>query len=494
MVMVLMFNISLINVPAADQKAINIFIDGTYVPRTDVKPFIEDGRTLVPVRAVSETMGAEVLWDYVTQTVTMSKLTKKITYDGKEYLNCTANAKLVIGQNLITIGLTDANGEEVFSVVKEMDVAAKIVSGRTFIPARFVGYALGYDVSWEDKPNLASRVIYKFIGSQTIDFSLNSENPVYDPVKRIDYKYDKEKYPDTIVAYDIEYPCRKGYDDIIIVDATNGRFEGTKMINVFPYRWTANNIIIECDDEQYKISENKTFEENFETYCKFYTDKVGEKVVVNSDYANKLYYPEFSTFENVATFRKLPGTESFAYISDYIDHSKNYYVVSNAHPAVDSTKMYYIEERPYEGYYPGTKNYGAVHNELINKAYEKNSLMFLNAFLGETGQRIWSMMNDYYTMSGYCYVQPETEWTKKYLFVDEWEGISFGMPDPLDGIPSEVVEKYGFTVVDNKRINSASHLLTLKTDKQIIYIDYVPISLLLTHESGYFVLFETIEN
>ena len=187
--LVLMLNACIFNVFAAEyQKNINVFIGDVYVNGMDVRPFIEDNRTLVPVRAVAEKMGAEVLWDNDTQTVTMNKLNEKITYEGKEYLNCTTNAKLVIGQKSITIGLTDANGVQAFSVVKEMDVAAKIVSGRTFIPARFVGYALGYDVAWEDKAGMASKVIYKFIGKQTIDFDIGSENPVYDPVKRIDYE------------------------------------------------------------------------------------------------------------------------------------------------------------------------------------------------------------------------------------------------------------------------------------------------------------------
>lgn len=496
MIMVLMLNVSLINVFAAEQKPINITVNGTYVPRTDVAPFIEDGRTLVPVRAVAETMGAEVLWDNDTQTVTMSKLNNKITYEGKEYFNCKTNAKLVIGQKSITIGLIDENGVQVFSVVKEMDIAAKIVNNRTFIPARFVGYALGYDVFWEDKPGTVAMVIYKFIGKQIIDFDIGSEKPVIDdPVKRIDYEYDKEKYPDKIVVNNVEYPCRKGYDDIIIVDASHGRFEGTKMIDVFPYRWTANNIIIECDDEQYKIDENKSFEENFEAYSKFYTDKVGEKVVF--DYG--LYFPEFSTLDRVTNFGKRNNENELLddglWGYEYVDVSKTYYSIINAFPVVDITKMYFIDERPYEGYYPGSKQYGWKRNEISNKGHDKNTLLFLNSFLGETGQRIWTMMNDYYTLSGYSYVAPDTEWTKKYVFFDKNNNVSFGMPEPLDGIPTNIVEKYGLNVIDNRKVSDSQQLLTLKTDNQVIYIEYGCSNIHVEGAStGYNILFTTIEN
>ena len=37
----------------------------------DVAPFIQDSRTLVPVRAISEALGAEVGWDNDTRTVTI---------------------------------------------------------------------------------------------------------------------------------------------------------------------------------------------------------------------------------------------------------------------------------------------------------------------------------------------------------------------------------------------------------------------------------------
>ncbi|MBE7014066.1 MAG: copper amine oxidase N-terminal domain-containing protein [Ruminococcaceae bacterium] len=493
---VLMLIVCFFNVSAVEyQKNINVFVDDSYIGYTDVRPFVEENRTLVPVRAVAEKMGAKVLWDDSTQTVTINRLCDKITYQDKEYVNCIAGAVLVIGKKEITINLTDENGLQVFSAAREMDVSAKTVNGRMVIPARFVGYALGYDVTWEDKPDLASKVIYKFIGKQTIDFNLNSENPVYDPVKRIAYEYDKEKYPDTIVVNDVEYPCRKGYDDIIIVDASHGRFEGTKMIDVFPYRWTANNIIIECDDEEYKIDENKTIDENLEVYSRFYTDKVGEKVVF--DYG--LYFPEFSTLNRVTNFGKRNNENELLddglWGYEYVDVSKTYYSIINGFPVVDVTKMYFIDERPYEGYYPGSKQYGWKRNEISNKGHDKNTLLFLNSFLGETGQRIWTMMNDYYTLSGYSYVAPDTEWTKKYVFFDENNKVSFGMPEPLDGIPTNIVEKYGLNVIDNRKVSDSQQLLTLKTDNQVIYIEYGCSNIHVEGAStGYNILFTTIEN
>ena len=39
----------------------------------DVEPVIENGRTLVPLRAIFETFGAQVSWDAATSTVTAKK-------------------------------------------------------------------------------------------------------------------------------------------------------------------------------------------------------------------------------------------------------------------------------------------------------------------------------------------------------------------------------------------------------------------------------------
>jgi len=39
----------------------------------DVAPFIKDGRTFLPVRAIAESLGATVDWDADTQIVTLIK-------------------------------------------------------------------------------------------------------------------------------------------------------------------------------------------------------------------------------------------------------------------------------------------------------------------------------------------------------------------------------------------------------------------------------------
>lgn len=52
---------------ANEEKAVTVFVDGTMI-NFDVEPIIEDGRTLVPMRFIFEALGAEVTWDGETST------------------------------------------------------------------------------------------------------------------------------------------------------------------------------------------------------------------------------------------------------------------------------------------------------------------------------------------------------------------------------------------------------------------------------------------
>ena len=92
----------------------------------DVAPYIKAGRTYVPVRYLGEALGADVAWDEVTKTVTLTKGDKSVV--------------LEIGSTIAKV-----NGADV-----QMDVAPEIVNGRTMLPARWVAQGLGYMVGWNE--------------------------------------------------------------------------------------------------------------------------------------------------------------------------------------------------------------------------------------------------------------------------------------------------------------------------------------------------------
>lgn len=110
--------------------SIGTFIKGIevdYDKYDGVKPKIENGRTLVPVRAIAETYEADVVWDEVNQSIT---ITKDDTAIVMQIGNLSAKV----------------NDEEV-----TLEVAPKIIKDRTLVPIRFVLEALGLDVEWDQE-------------------------------------------------------------------------------------------------------------------------------------------------------------------------------------------------------------------------------------------------------------------------------------------------------------------------------------------------------
>jgi hypothetical protein len=94
----------------------------------DVPPYIDSGRTLVPVRAISEGLGADVQWDAATHVVT-------VNFQGLDGAHVVS---MTIGEMAYSI-----DGKSAW-----MEVAPVIVGGRTFVPLRAVSEALGAQVDW----------------------------------------------------------------------------------------------------------------------------------------------------------------------------------------------------------------------------------------------------------------------------------------------------------------------------------------------------------
>lgn len=107
---------------------IGVMVNGAYIKFTDAVPEVTGGRTMTPVRALIEALGG------------------KAGYDGKEIL-CELDGltlTFTVGSKDVAVKLADGQTGTI-----SMDCAPYIKGGRTYVPVRFIGEALGYEVGWD---------------------------------------------------------------------------------------------------------------------------------------------------------------------------------------------------------------------------------------------------------------------------------------------------------------------------------------------------------
>lgn len=93
---------------------------------------LKSNRVLIPLRAVSENLGAEVQWNQQQKTIAITK--------GDTEILLTLNSKKVL-----------VNQVEIL-----LDVPAEANYNSTYVPARFVSQTLGADVIWNQQASQAT--------------------------------------------------------------------------------------------------------------------------------------------------------------------------------------------------------------------------------------------------------------------------------------------------------------------------------------------------
>ena len=130
-----------------------VILDGRQLT-FEVPPIIENGRTLVPLRAIFEAMGASVNWDNSTRTVTSVKGTTTVV--------------LPIGSTRPTV-----DGQ-----VWPLEVPAKIKNDRTLAPLRFVGEAFGGKVDWNSSTRIITITTPTSSGSRASSLVIRGNNTI----------------------------------------------------------------------------------------------------------------------------------------------------------------------------------------------------------------------------------------------------------------------------------------------------------------------------
>lgn len=94
---------------------------------SSIVPIIKNGRTLLPIRFISENLGSTVSWDQSTSTATIQKDDKII--------------KLTLSKNIMLV-----NNQEI-----TIESSPEVVNGRVFIPLRSLAEVLNQKIYWHNK-------------------------------------------------------------------------------------------------------------------------------------------------------------------------------------------------------------------------------------------------------------------------------------------------------------------------------------------------------
>ncbi len=122
--------------PVPEISEVKVTIDGEELIFEDVRPFIENSRTLVPIRAVCEAAGLEVGWNDGLVTVT----------DGETMVSLQiGSAEMFINEESILL-----------------DTAPKIVNNRTLMPIRAVLEAFGHSLEWDGETSSVNVFLYSY--------------------------------------------------------------------------------------------------------------------------------------------------------------------------------------------------------------------------------------------------------------------------------------------------------------------------------------------
>lgn len=98
---------------------------------TDINPIVQGGRMLVPIRVISERLGANVTYDGISKSVRIEH-----------------NPHVI--QLQIGVQKTSVDGKDI-----TLDTAPIIYRNRTMVPLRFVSQALQYEVEWDQSSGVA---------------------------------------------------------------------------------------------------------------------------------------------------------------------------------------------------------------------------------------------------------------------------------------------------------------------------------------------------
>lgn len=112
---------------ASAAKPIGIVVNGNEI-HSDISPIVIKGHVLVPVRIVTEALGASVTWDAKLQTASIKKWNETV--------------RLRVGLKTAHVSLGNYDSDV------PIEPPAKLIDGSVYMPLRVLSQQFGYNVAW----------------------------------------------------------------------------------------------------------------------------------------------------------------------------------------------------------------------------------------------------------------------------------------------------------------------------------------------------------
>lgn len=317
-------------------RGIKIVVDGTTMNPVDTEgnstePFIIDGTTYLPVRAVAGALGLTVGWDNATSTVTLTSGgetnygsgTPAATNEKKTATIRYRDIKIVIDGQQITPKDSDGVVVEPF-----------IYDGSTYLPIRAVAGALGLDVGWDGETSTVSldsaenaedtagiaEPGWKMVSAHTDSWLGTSDTTyTYDAQGRLieesgtnsltgDYVY-KYQYDEngTLVyeSFDTDAKVMEGAEHYVYTYDSQGRLLTSRTESYY------NGMTFEeyTYDADGNISTYLTGDDQYQVFYKYTYDAEGKMLVEDLDNGRKVYNYEYNDAGQLVHEYEAPLTE-----------------------------------------------------------------------------------------------------------------------------------------------------------------------------------------
>ncbi|MBE7031241.1 MAG: hypothetical protein E7409_07435 [Ruminococcaceae bacterium] len=254
---------------------------------TGLKAFVENGRTMLPLRALFEKIGAKVGWDGETERITATKGDRTIAFQ--------------VGSNIMTV-----NGEE-----RTMDVAPVVISNNTFIPLRACAEAFDIEVEWVEQTHtvkvkipvsLRTRYVdkdgvvqykweYDDWGNMTLSmdqslYGLDCRKLVtygYDSFENVIYEKEERYFPSTGVKYD-QHLARYEYDPWGNVIRMEKEEQNYQLLEKTSYVYDEQKNKMGSKMERFSRYKGGTYTKELETNITYEYDENGNEIYMTAEH------------------------------------------------------------------------------------------------------------------------------------------------------------------------------------------------------------------